>query len=184
MARVPPARRADVPPHLQPAYDAAVRHHAPTGNHAVLLYSPEACVRGHHFVDYLRGDTSCLPARLRQLAMLVVAREHDCQFIWAAHAPKARTAGVSAALVEALRDRKPLPPMPSDEATVIRYGQAYYRTRRVNQEMYEEVRACLGVQGVAELTMLMGFYAMLAFNVAAFEIEILPHERGEPLLPV
>ena len=35
----------------------------------------------------------------------------------------------------------------------------------------------------AELTMLMGFYAMLAFNLNAFDVD-LPDQRTEPILPV
>jgi hypothetical protein len=40
-----------------------------------------------------------------------------------------------------------------------------------------------GVQGLTELTMLMGYYGLLAFHVNAFDAE-LPAERTEPVLPV
>jgi len=39
------------------------------------------------------------------------------------------------------------------------------------------------VQGLTELTMLMGYYGMLAFCVNAFDGD-LPSERTESLLPV
>ena len=40
-----------------------------------------------------------------------------------------------------------------------------------------------GAQSLTELTTLMGYYALLAFNANAFEIE-LPVQRTEPVLPL
>ena len=41
---------------------------------------------------YLRTESS-LPKKIQELAMLVTARENDCQYIWNAHAASARAAG-------------------------------------------------------------------------------------------
>ena len=49
---------------------------------------------------YLRTESS-LPKKIQELAMLVTARENDCQYIWNAHAASARAAGVSDATVDA-----------------------------------------------------------------------------------
>ena len=73
--------------------------------------------------------------------------------------------------------------MKPDEAALINFGQEYYRTRRITQKTFEETRSQIGVQGMAELVMLMGFYAMLAFNAAAFDVQV-PPGNTEPLLPV
>ena len=43
---------------------------------------------------YLRNDSS-LPKKVQELAMLVTARELDCQYIWNAHAMSARAASAS-----------------------------------------------------------------------------------------
>ena len=40
-----------------------------------------------------------------------------------------------------------------------------------------------GARGVVELTTLMGFYAMLAFNANAVDLQ-LAHASEEPMLPV
>lgn len=184
MLRVPPASREVIPEHLRNVFDSVVEKRKPEGMHATLLYSPEACVRAHHWVDYLRNDTGCLPKPLRELAMLVVARERDCQYIWNAHADMGRKAGLSSDLVSALRDKKLLPATTKpEERALIAFGQEYYRTARISQKTFDQARDSFGVQGVAELTMLMGFYAMLAFNAAAFNIEV-PAGSSEPLLPI
>ena len=107
----------------------------------------------------------------------------DCQFIWNAQAPAGRRAGLSDALVDALRDRKPLPTMPPDEAAVVHYGLELTATNQVSQETFQAAVDQLGVQGLTEFTTSMGYFHMLALNANAFTIE-LPDQRTEPLLPI
>ena len=115
--------------------------------------------------------------------MLVAARENDCQYIWNAHAPPARKAGLRDDIVDALRDKKELPDLAPDEAAVVNYGREFFRTRRVSQATFDAALAQFGVLGLTELTNLMGCYAMLAFNVNAFGVE-LPAESAEAPLPI
>lgn len=105
------------------------------------------------------------------------------RFRWNAHAPPARREGLRDELVDALRDRKELPNPADDELAVINYGREFFRTRRVSQESFDAVVEHFGVNGATELTTLMGCYAMLAFNVNAFGVE-LPDDRTEEPLPV
>jgi 4-carboxymuconolactone decarboxylase len=147
-----------------------------------MINSPEACQRAFHFSEYLRRQSTLAP-HVQELAMLVTARELDCQYIWNAHAASGKKAGLSADLVEALREKKTLPPLKPVEAAVITYGQEFFRTHRVSRGGFQAAVEQFGVQGVTELTMLMGFYGLLAFHVNAFDAE-LPAERTEPLLPI
>lgn len=185
MARVPVATRDSVPQNLQEAFDAMVQSRGGvprSGPASVMINSPEACRRGFHFSDYLRRE-STLPPNVQELAMLVTARELDCQYVWNAHAASGKKAGLSAGLVDALRDKTPLPPLKPAEAAVITYGREFFRTHRVSRGVFQAAQEQFGVRGLAELTMLMGFYGMLAFHVNAFDVD-LPGDRTEPLLPV
>jgi 4-carboxymuconolactone decarboxylase len=87
------------------------------------------------------------------------------------------------AVIDALRDRMPLPLLPAEEAAVVRLGLEFFQTHRVSQETFDVVLAQFGPQGVVELTTLMGFYAMLAFNANAVDLG-LPRDLTEPPLPV
>ena len=115
--------------------------------------------------------------------MLVTARENDCQYIWNAHAASAREIGISDATVDALRDRKELPKLADDESAVVRYGQEFFRTRRVSRGAFQAVLEQLGKQGAVELGLVMGNYSLLALLVNSFDVD-LPPDRKEPLLPV
>ena len=146
------------------------------------MNAPELAKRGAHLVEYLIRGSSISP-KIRELAMLVTAREHDCQYIWNAHATLGRKAGLSDETVDRLRDRQELTGLAPDESAVVDYGREFFRTHRVSKPTFDAALAQFGVRGLAELTNLMGFYAMLAFNVNAFETE-LPAERAEALLPI
>ena len=56
-------------------------------------------------------------------------------------------------------------------------------THRISQTTFDATLAQFGVLGLTELTNLLGCYAMLAFNVNAFGVE-LPPERTEEALPI
>ncbi len=185
MARIGPASREDVPADQQEAFDRFVEERGSvpaTGPLSVMLNAPEMLARGEHFRAYVRGDSCSLAANVRELAMLVTARENDCQFIWYAHAAAGRRAGLSDALVNNLRDKRPLTGTSAQESAVVEFGQEYFRTRRVRQATFDAALSEFGVRGLAELTSLMGYYALLAFNINAFEM--LPEGGEEALLPV
>ena len=86
-------------------------------------------------------------------------------------------------LIDALRDKKELPSPAPDEASVVNYGREFFRTHRVSQATFDAALAHFGALGLTELTSLMGCYAMLAFNVNAFGVE-LPAEGTEQALPI
>jgi 4-carboxymuconolactone decarboxylase len=66
---------------------------------------------------------------------------------------------------------------------VVNYGREFFRTHRVSQATFDAALAQFGVRGLIELTNLMGYYALLAFNVNAFGVD-LPVESSEAPLPV
>ena len=115
--------------------------------------------------------------------MLTTARAMDCPYIWNAHVGLGRADGLSDSLVDALRDNKPLPQMPPDEAAVFNFGMELFKSRRVTPATFQAVHDLLGARGLVELTSLMGFYTMLAFNANAVELDP-PQESAEAPLPV
>jgi 4-carboxymuconolactone decarboxylase len=185
MARVPALTRESVPESQRVAFDKLVEERGEipaSGPGSVMLNAPEVAQRALELASYLRSETSLTP-RIRELGMLMAARENDCQYIWNAHAPLARSAGLADDIVDSLRDKKELPGLAPDEAAVVSYGREFFRTHRVSQATFDAALAQFGVLGLTELTNLMGCYAMLAFNVNAFGVE-LPAERTEEALPV
>ena len=184
MPRIPAVTRDAVKEELRAIFDEVVSGPGGvgTGPMSVLKHSPELARRALPLFSYVRNE-STVPKRLRELAMLVTARSMDCPYIWNAHAASAREEGLSDDLVDALRDNQPLPPLPPEEAAVIAFGTELFQNRRVSAETFQAALDLLGTQGLVELTSLMGFYTLLAFNANAVELA-LPDQHAEPSLPV
>ena len=185
MARLPIATRESVPAEQRAAFDEMVQRTGGVpryGPGSVMIHVPEAHRWATGLNDYLR-DKSSLSKKVQELAMLVTARELDCQHIWNAHAASARAAGVQGGIVDALRDKKALPPLAPDETAVVDYGREFFRTHRVSRGAFQAAMEQFGTRGVVELTLTMGNYSLLAFAINAFDTD-LPPDRTEPLLPM
>ena len=184
MARLPLATRDSVPAHQVEAFDAVVGDgEVPNrGPGSVTIHVPEAAQRVTALNQYLRRDSS-LPLKIQELAMLVTAREMDCQHIWNAHAASAEDAGVPRELIDALREGEELTGLEADEEAVVNYGQEFFRTHHVSRGGWQAAFEQFGTQGLVELTLVMGSYSMLAFCINAFDTD-LPPNREEPLLPI
>ena len=185
MARIPIPTRESVPEQYRSVFDELVESRGGppiNGPGTVTLNSPEAANRANHLSEYLRRESG-LPTKLQELAMLTVARELDCQYIWNAHAASGRREGLSDALVDCMREQKDLPSLSADEAAVVNYGREFFRTHKVSDGAFQAAQQQFGVHGLTNLTILMGYYALLAFNANAFQID-LPAERTETTLPV
>ena len=185
MARLPIVARDMVPEQFREAFEELTADSGgsiDTGPGAITINSPEMARRRGRLTNYLRFETT-FPKRIQELAILVAARAMDCQYVWNAHAPMARREGVSDALVDALRDNQPLPPIAADETAIIDYGMEFFKTHKVTSKTFQAALEQFGPQHLVELTALMGNYAQTAFFLNAFAVE-LPEDLTESVLPV
>ena len=184
MTRLPEVTRDAVPEELRDAFDALIADSGgsvPLGPGAVAALSPEMALRRRPLSNYVRWELT-LPQRVQEVAILATARAMDCPYVWNAHAPLAREAGVGAALVDALRDRAPLPAMPDDESAALRFVTAMLSAHRVPQDAFDAAIAQFGAQQTIDLVALVGQYVTNACFLNAFEVPL--PETTEPLLPV
>ena len=185
MARLPILKRDQVPEEFLEAFDHETADSGgvvDSGPGSVMIYSPEMRRRANHFVGYFRQTTD-LPHRLQELAMLLTARHMDCQYIWYAHAARGRQEGLSDELVDAIRDRQPLPDMPPDEAALVACATEMFSNHRLTGETFQRAMEQFGPRWLTELMTMMGYYTMLAYNANSGEID-LPEGGPEPPLPV
>ena len=183
--RVLAVERDQVPAEHKAAYDeiAAIRGRAPTvGPSSVMIYSPEMAVLANRLSVFL-GESSELPEKFMRLAAMIGARSMDCQYVWNAQSPNGRKAGLSDALCDAIRDKKPLPDKPADEAAMANYGLELVGTNQVKQATFDAALGQLGARGLTEFTTTMGYFRLIALNANAFTID-LPEKLSEPLLPI
>lgn len=141
----------------------------------VLLRSPELGERVQQLGEVLRFR-SALPARLRELAILVTARWWRCSFAWVLHRPLALEAGLEATLIEALRTDCPLPPHKADEQVVIAVAMELRQQRRLSDATFAAAAAQLGEPGLVELVAVFGYYDLVAMLL---NVDRYPLPQGE-----
>lgn len=140
------------------------------------LHSPELGARAQKLGEFLRYDTILGP-RLSELAILVTARVWTAQYEWYVHKREALKAGLAPEIVDAIARRAP-PPFADEAARVVHdYALALHTTHRIPADLHDAAVAALGEQGVVELVGLLGYYALVAMTLNAFDIGV---PAGEP----
>ena len=150
------------------------------GPFGMLLHSPVLCRRHLDVGTYLRFKSRLEPAS-RELAIVATAREKDCPYVWAAHAPAARKAGVSDAAVGAVRDHGDLAGVPPAERDIADYVRQLSRTNAVAQDLFDRLQSRHGVPWLVELTCLVGHYGIVTAILNAFEVASAPGVEPLPL---
>jgi putative methionine-R-sulfoxide reductase with GAF domain/alkylhydroperoxidase family enzyme len=146
------------------------------GPGGIQLHSPDLARHAQPLNHYLRHEAG-LGARVRELAILATAREIDSAFEWAAHEPAALAAGIPRALIEVIRERKPIDAVAEADAIVIELGRQIFGRRRVTAALFARALRQFGRRKLVDLVALMGNYAGTAALLTAFAMQCDP---GQP----
>jgi 4-carboxymuconolactone decarboxylase len=140
------------------------------GPFAVWLHSPGALVGAEALGSYLRFD-SALPKVLKEFSVLVVARYWRCAYEWEAHVRHSLAAGLSADTIAAI-GRGDVPDGLDETHEVVRsLLLELLASGRVSDSIYKAAASLLTREQLVELTMLSGYYTMIAMTLNSFEIE-------------
>ncbi len=182
--RLPLPKREDLDEVGKRAYDRAntpgktiVGLRGPGGIH---LYSTKT-VEAHNTMNhYLRFGAGFDP-KVREVAILAVAREMDSRFEWAAHEPEALKVGVAQSVIDVIKHRKSTDGLSEMDAAVIEFGRQALRDHKVTSAAFARMRKLFEPAQLVDLVLLMGNYAGTAILLAAFDMQV---AEGRPLLPV
>lgn len=167
--RMPPIPLEQLTPAQQTAAAeiASGRRGAVSGPFVPALRSPEFTRRLQALGEYLRYDHTLEP-RLREMAILLTAREWTQEYEWAIHAPIAVEAGLAPEIIEAIADRRRPSPMRADEAVLFDFCTELRDNQSVSDDTYARAVSAFTEQGVVDLIGAVGYYSTLAMlmNVA------------------
>lgn len=113
-----------------------------------------------------------LERRLVQLMILVSARLASAQFAWFVHEPHAREQGISSEIVEAIRERRTPIFTRDDERFVYDITIELNSTSAVSESTFRRGLELFDEQKLVELVSSIGFYAMVAMTLNAFEVPV------------
>ena len=151
------------------------------GPGGIHLHSP-GLARHTRPLNHYRRQEAGLGGRLRELAILVTARELDSQFEWAAHEAEARREGVAAEIIETIRHRRDTGHLDEADTVVIELGREIFTARKVSSATFARALALFGRGKLVDLVALMGNYAATAAMLTAFDMQLDPDQP--PPLPV
>ena len=123
-----------------------------------------------------------LPAKLRELAILLVAHEAGADYEWVQHVALALSAGMTQAQIEAI-EQGALPSglFTAQEQQVLHFAQEVYAGRTISDEDFAGMTQAFTSREIVELLLTIGYYMMLARLMTVLEIDI-DEPAGERLL--
>jgi 4-carboxymuconolactone decarboxylase len=151
------------------------------GPGGIKLHSPKLAAAGAPATRYLRREAG-FSGPLRELIILIAAREMNSKFEWAAHEPEALKEGLAQNIIDVVKHKKPTDGLPETEATVITFGRQLFRDKRVEPAVFAKALKLFGERQLVDTVALMGNYASTALLLAAFDMQLPDGEVKE--LPV
>jgi len=148
-----------------------------SGPFAGWLASPELADRAQNLGELIRFGTS-VPARLKELGILYVARAWTAQFEWYAHKKFAIEGGLSLDVIDAIQVRRRPDFENDDEEAVYNFCVELHETHKVSDARFEAVKQHLGEAGASELVGILGYYTLVSMTLNVFEV---PLPEGEPV---
>jgi 4-carboxymuconolactone decarboxylase len=183
--RLPLPNREDLDEAGKTAYDRGTRPGATIaglqGPAGLQLFSPKTAAHHSAINRYLRFEAGFTP-HVREVAILITAREMDSQFEWVAHEPEAIKEGVPQNVIDVIKHRRSTAGLDETDAVVIELGRQIWRDHKVTSETFAKAKSIFGPNKLIELVMLMGNYAATAALLTAVDMQL--HAGKKPLLPI
>jgi 4-carboxymuconolactone decarboxylase len=151
------------------------------GPGSIRLYSPPVAEAMTGLNVYLRRKAG-LEDRLVELAILVTAREMDCEYVWTAHEPPAQKAGLAQEIIDTVKYRRPLTKLGEKEAVIVQLGRDSISKHKVGSDTFARAVKLFGHQGVVNIVALMGDYAATSILLNASDQHVRPKDKS--LLPI
>lgn len=169
MNRFPPIPDADLDADQQRMSERATH----TGPYPAFLRAPRLWEALQHVRIYLAND-SLLDARLREVAMLAVARHWRCTSAFASHSGLALKAGLGEALVAALGTNEAEPAgIDAREKSALDLVRTLLTEGGIDDAFHTAAREVLGERELVELVALTGFFTTICMtiNIAGIHAE-------------
>ncbi|MEW6386447.1 MAG: carboxymuconolactone decarboxylase family protein [Thermodesulfobacteriota bacterium] len=152
------------------------------GMYRSLLNHPELTQHVSDLGTFLRFGAGVLPDAVRELTIIYLARRLGAAYEWVKHVPQAREAGVSEAVIEAVRQGQEPAGLSGVQQAALQVAQRVLDRKSIPAGLQDTLIAALGMKGVIELVVLCGFYEMIAGVIFAFDVP-LPEGAQDPFAP-
>lgn len=141
-----------------------------SGPFLAWLHSPGLADPAQRLGAFCRYGTG-LSLLESEMLILLVASAYDCAGEQAIHEPIAARAGLPDATIEAIR-RGQVPAMPTARMDLLaQVAETLTRTRRLPGALHDRAVEALGERTLVEVVGLVGYYALVAYTLNAFDMK-------------
>jgi 4-carboxymuconolactone decarboxylase len=144
----------------------------------VMLRSPELADRVRSLGDYVRFE-SRVPAKLRELTILLVARFWSAHYEWSTHRRHAVAAGLDTSIADAIELGRRPAALSADESLTYDLIWELLHDKDVSDPTFEAARTRFGEDIVVDLIGVAGYYGFIALILNANRTPV--PEGGTPL---
>ena len=143
------------------------------GPYAAYIKAPHIGGPSQELGAAVRFNVEC-PEKFQKIASCIVGQYYQAKFEFAAQTPFALKAGLSEAVIDALRKgERPVFEDPDDDG-VYEFCRQLVHTRRVDDNVYGRVRDLLGETQLVELVATIAYYTTVCITLNAFEVPLAP----------
>lgn len=179
--RLPLPKREDVDDDGKKIFDEMTRN----SQHPLpRLYDPPLAKPMSEAGYYLKNQTG-LPSRMLEIAVLVTARQMDCQFEWTQWENDGRNEAdprhIEQSTIDVIKYNRPVAGLGEKEAAIIAFGREMLGDRKVSSGTFAQVLRLFGPRLTIDLVELMAGYSACAPEMTAFDQQL--NEGQKPLLP-
>ncbi len=172
-SRLERMEREDCPAEFLEAWDEILRtrgHDVMPNVFALLANSPGAMAAVTPVGAHVRYETD-FDDVLRELVILTVAQELQCEYEWKHHWRVAEKAGASNELLKKIGSAE-LEAEPAPVGTAVTYARLLTRNEPISDEMVDTLKESFGIGGFVDLTVMIGYYGMLARFINTVRIPV------------
>ncbi|TQJ57055.1 4-carboxymuconolactone decarboxylase [Streptomyces sp. SLBN-115] len=149
----------------------AGRRGAVRGPFRVWLHSPEMCERAESLGAFARFDCS-LPKHLRELTLLMAARNWDAQYSWNAHVHQAVEAGIPPAAVQAIAEKREAVFDNEADQVFYRFCREILDDHFVTDATFAAALEHFGSKGLVDTIGALGNFTMLGMCLNTFQVDL------------
>ena len=172
MPRLPELNETKLSPEQKAIYDDIMGLRGRVrGPFAVWLRNAELAAGALKLQELFASGVK-MERRLIQLMILVAARYAGAQYAWYIHEPHALQHGIPREVVEAIRERRTPDFSHEDERLVYDITLELNTTHRLSDSTFGRGMVLFGEQQMVELVSGVGFYAMVAMTLNAFDVAV------------
>ena len=161
MAKVPYISRDDINSSEQNIYDKISSSRGSVHNvFSALLNNQPATEAVTNLGEYIRYKSTLNPA-IREIAILVTAKQLNNSYEWSQHEPVAKSVGVSDDIIQYILEKDDPNKIDTKESIFIEAAKELVTSSQLKQKTFDALMESLGMKSTMDFIVTVGYYTML-----------------------